>query len=212
MGSGGSSVDGQVFSSPSEPSLLSLLHLLCYVRNTDTPCKPHPRQEEARAQTPPCPFRRVQSAMSTVALLDGFASTRKTKGTVFAVNPPSTRRSTPDCQKRTEPSDRTYLGDRRMSTVTHACGRPSCRPAKCASRGGQRRPVGLLRHEIQQQKPARSGRVSPLCATVKAGPSAAEHMASVSAAVSADPAALQELVEDAVVWASQHGLVGRTWQ
>lgn len=54
--------------------------------------------------------------------------------------------------------------------------------------------------------------MSPLCATVKAGPSAAEHMASVSAAVSADPAALQELVEDAVVWASQHGLVGRTWQ
>ena len=38
-------------------------------------------------------------------------------------------------------------------------------------------------------------------------PAAAEHLPSVAAAVAADPAALDALVEDAVVWASQHGLV-----
>ncbi|PSC71148.1 glutathione synthetase [Micractinium conductrix] len=39
-----------------------------------------------------------------------------------------------------------------------------------------------------------------------APPSAAEHMASAAAALD-DPAALEALVEDAVVWASQHGLL-----
>ena len=41
------------------------------------------------------------------------------------------------------------------------------------------------------------------------GPAAAQHMPAVEqAALAADPAALAALVEDAVVWASQHGLVG----
>ncbi len=43
-------------------------------------------------------------------------------------------------------------------------------------------------------------------ASQQQGLAAAQHMAS-AAAVAADPVALQELVEDAVVWASQHGLV-----
>jgi hypothetical protein len=41
------------------------------------------------------------------------------------------------------------------------------------------------------------------------GPAAAQNMPAVEqAALAADPAALTALVEDAVVWASQHGLVG----
>jgi hypothetical protein len=38
-------------------------------------------------------------------------------------------------------------------------------------------------------------------------PDAIQHLPSVAAALAADPAAIDDLVEDAVVWASQHGLV-----
>jgi hypothetical protein len=46
-----------------------------------------------------------------------------------------------------------------------------------------------------------------MASTTQRDPAALQHMPAAVADIVADPAALAELVDDAVVWASQHGLV-----
>lgn len=90
---------------------------------------------------------------------------------------------------------------RPMLAATAQAVRPTVPAQAPRSAQAPRRPV----HPAKSQQ-RRAGHRCRAVAPQQQGLAAAQHMAA-AAAVAADPAALQELVEDAVVWASQHGLV-----